>query len=187
MNPNRDGEPCSPARCCCSGCYGAGLPERQARSRRAASGELSLIEAVIAARRRAAVRPDSAQFEFKRGNPAFFRGQSVECGRQETDRYELDPGPAKSRRPPMKPMEKTDNATHTGGPAAFAHHPDACQFALAQEHSEGHARSADIDRRAITSNTTSDCEPRRHLAPGQDQRIERYGDQDEKISKTLEC
>src|ERR1700736_5571262 len=53
---------------------------------------LSLIEAVIAAEKEGGGKATSAQFEFKRGNPAYFEVKVLSADGKKLTRYDLGPG-----------------------------------------------------------------------------------------------
>jgi uncharacterized membrane protein YkoI len=109
--------------------------------------KLSLIEAVIAAEKDSGGKATSAEFEFKRGNPAYFEVKVLSADGKKLTRYELDPRTGT--------VQKTDNETLEKlvmrlTPEELRRSPTTLThaIALAQEHSGGHARSADIDRKS---------------------------------------
>src|ERR1700704_2419056 len=53
--------------------------------------KLSLIEAVIAAEKESGGKATSAEFEFKRGNPAYFEVKVLSADGKKLTRYDLDP------------------------------------------------------------------------------------------------
>src|ERR1700730_3351566 len=107
---------------------------------------LSLIEAVIAAEKEGG-KATSAQFEFKRGNPAYFEVKVLSADGKKLTRYELDPRTGKVQKTANEALEKLVTRLTPEdlrrSPTTLTH-----AIALAQEHSEGHARSADIDRKS---------------------------------------
>jgi len=109
--------------------------------------KLSLIEAVIAAEKESGGKATSAQFEFKRGNPAYFEIKVLSADGKKLTRYDLDPRTGQVQKTANEVLEKLvtrltpDDLRRS--PTILTH-----AIALAQEHSGGHARSADIDRKS---------------------------------------
>jgi uncharacterized membrane protein YkoI len=108
---------------------------------------LSLIEAVIAAEKEGGAKATSAQFEFKRGNPAYFEVKVLSADGKKLTRYELDPRTGKVQKTANEALEKLITRLTPEdlrrSPTTLTH-----AIALAQGHSEGHARSADTDRKS---------------------------------------
>jgi uncharacterized membrane protein YkoI len=108
--------------------------------------KLSLIEAVIAAEKAGAGKATSAEFQFKRGNPAYFEVKVLSADGKKLTRYDLDPRTGTVKNTDNEPLEKLitriapDDLRHS--PTTLTH-----AVALAQEHSGGHAVSADVDRK----------------------------------------
>jgi uncharacterized membrane protein YkoI len=107
---------------------------------------LSLIEAVIAAEKEGGGKATSAEFEFKRGNPAYFEVKELSPDGKKLTRYELDPRTGKVQNTANEALEKLVTRLTPEelrrSPTTLTH-----AIALAQEHSGGHARSADIARK----------------------------------------
>jgi uncharacterized membrane protein YkoI len=107
---------------------------------------LSLIEAIIAAEKEGGGKATSAEFQFKRGNPAFFEIKVLSADGKKLTRYDLDPHTGKVRDTHNELLEKLvnritlDSLRHTTTTLTHA-------IALAQEHSGGRARSADVERK----------------------------------------
>jgi uncharacterized membrane protein YkoI len=107
---------------------------------------LSLIEAIIAAEKEGDGKATSAEFQFKRGNPAFFEVKVLSADGKKLTRYDLDPRTGKVKDTHNELLEKLisrltpDSLRHT--PTTLTH-----AIALAQEQSGGRARSADVDRK----------------------------------------
>ena len=109
--------------------------------------KLSLIEAVIAAEKESGGKATSAEFEFKRGNPAYFEVKVLSADGKKLTRYDLDPRTGQVQNTANEALEKLVTRLTPEdlrrSPTTLTH-----AIALAQEHSEGHARSADIDRKS---------------------------------------
>jgi uncharacterized membrane protein YkoI len=107
---------------------------------------LSLIEAIIAAEKEGGGKATSAEFQFKRGNPAFFEVKVLSADGKKLTRYDLDPHTGKVKDTHNELLEKLisritpDSLRRT--PTTLTH-----AIALAQEQSRGRARSADVDRK----------------------------------------
>jgi uncharacterized membrane protein YkoI len=109
--------------------------------------KLSLIEAVIAAEKEGGGKATSAQFEFKRGNPAYFEVKVLSADGKQLTRYDLDPRTGQVQKTANETLEKLVTRLTPEdlrrSPTTLTH-----AIALAQEHSGGHARSADIDHKS---------------------------------------
>jgi uncharacterized membrane protein YkoI len=108
---------------------------------------LSLIEAIIAAEKEGGGKATSASFEFKRGNPAYFEVKVLSSDGKKLTRYDLDPRTGNVQKSGNETLEKlltrlTPEELRRS-PTTLTH-----AIALAQQHSEGHARSAGIDRKS---------------------------------------
>lgn len=108
---------------------------------------LSLIEAVIAAEKESGGKATSAAFEFKRGNPAYFEVKVLSADGKKLTRHDLDPKTGKIQNTANEALEKLVTRLTPEdlrrSPTTLTH-----AIALAQEHSGGHALSADIDRKS---------------------------------------
>jgi uncharacterized membrane protein YkoI len=108
--------------------------------------KISLIEAIIAAEKEGGGKATSAEFQFKRGNPAFFEIKVLSADGKKLTRYDLDPKTGKVQDSHNELVEKLisrltpDNLRLT--PTTLTH-----AITLAQQHSGGRARSADVDRK----------------------------------------
>jgi uncharacterized membrane protein YkoI len=106
----------------------------------------SLIEAIATAEKEGGGKATSAEFEFKRGNPAYFEVKVLSADGGKLTRYELDPKTGKVRKTDNEALEKlisrlTPDALRRS-PTTLTH-----AVAVAQTHSGGRARSADVDRK----------------------------------------
>jgi uncharacterized membrane protein YkoI len=107
---------------------------------------LSLIEAIIAAEKEDGGKATSAEFQFRRGNPALFEIKVLSGDGKKLTRYDLDPRTGKVQDTHNEVLERLigrltpDNLRLT--PTTLTH-----AIAIAQEHSGGRARSADVDRK----------------------------------------
>jgi uncharacterized membrane protein YkoI len=109
--------------------------------------KLSLIEAVVAAEKEGGGKATSAEFEFKRGNPAYFEVKVLSADGKKLTRYDLDPRTGEVQKTANEGLERLVTRLTPEelrrSPTTLTH-----AIALAQEHSGGHARSADVDRKS---------------------------------------
>lgn len=107
---------------------------------------LSLIEAVVTAEKEDGGKTTSAEFNFKRGNPAFFEVKVLSADGKKLTRYDLNAHTGKVQDTHNELLEKLVNRLT---PESLRHTPTTLThaIALAQEQSGGHARSADVDRK----------------------------------------
>ena len=109
--------------------------------------KLSLIEAIVTAEKDAGGKATSAEFEFKKGNPAYFEVKVLSADGSKLTRYELDPKSGKIRKTDNETLEKLLTRLKPDelrrSPTTLTH-----AIAVAQEHSGGHARSADASRKS---------------------------------------
>lgn len=107
--------------------------------------KLSLIEAIITAEKEGGGRATSGEFHFKGGNPAVFQVTVLSSDGKKLTRYDLDPRTGRVLDTHNELLEKLltrlspDNLRLA--PTTLTH-----GIALAQQHSNGHAISADVDR-----------------------------------------
>jgi len=107
--------------------------------------KLSLIEAIIAAEKQDGGKSTSAEFVFKRGNPAFFAVTVLSADGKKLTKYDLDPKTGRVGDTHNEVLEKLltrispDTLRLT--PTTLSH-----AIAIAQQSSGGHAMSADADR-----------------------------------------
>jgi uncharacterized membrane protein YkoI len=108
---------------------------------------LSLIEAIVTAEKEDGGKATSAEFEFKRGNPAYFEVKVLSADGSKLTRYVLDPKSGKVQKTDNEALEKLVTRLTPEdlrrSPTTFTH-----AIALAQEHSGGHARSADVEHKS---------------------------------------
>jgi uncharacterized membrane protein YkoI len=107
---------------------------------------LSLIEAIVTAEKDGGGKAMSAEFNFKRGNPAFFEVKVLSADGRKLTRYDLNPHTGKVQDTHNEVLEKllsrlTPESLHRAS-TTLTH-----AIAIAQEQSGGRARSADIDRK----------------------------------------
>ncbi|HZO20901.1 MAG TPA: hypothetical protein VFB37_00265 [Steroidobacteraceae bacterium] len=106
--------------------------------------KLSLIEAIVTAEKQGAGRAVSASFEFKRGNPAYFEVKVLSPDGRKLTGYKLDPRTGQVQDTSNEALEKLISRitpeSLSRAPTTMTH-----AIALAQEHSGGHAVSADVD------------------------------------------
>ena len=109
--------------------------------------KLSLIEAVIAAEKESGGKATGAEFEFNRGNPAYFEVKVLSADGKKLTRYDLDPRTGEVQKTANEGLERLVTRLTPEdlrrSPTTLTH-----AIALAQEHSGGHARSADVDRKS---------------------------------------
>jgi uncharacterized membrane protein YkoI len=105
---------------------------------------LSLIEAIIAAEKEGGGKATSAEFQFKRGNPAFFEIKVLSADGKKLTRYDLDSRTGKVQDTHNELLEKLVSRIT---PDSLRRTSTTHAIALAQEHSGGRARSADVDRK----------------------------------------
>ena len=109
--------------------------------------KLSLIEAIIAAEKEGGGKATSAEFAFKRGNPAYFEVKILSADGKKLTRYELNPQTGKIQKAENEVLEKLVTRLTPEGlrrsPTVLTH-----AIAVAQKHSGGRARSADVDRKS---------------------------------------
>jgi uncharacterized membrane protein YkoI len=107
--------------------------------------KVSLIEAVIAAEKQGGGRATSAEFVFKKGNPAYFEVKVLSADGGKLTRYDLDPKTGNIQKTDNEALEKLLTRIKIedlrGSPTTLTH-----AIAVAQEHSEGHAISVDAHR-----------------------------------------
>jgi uncharacterized membrane protein YkoI len=108
---------------------------------------LSLIEAIVTAEKEGGGKATSAEFEFKRGNPAYFEVKVLSADGSRLTRYMLDPKSGKVQKTDNEPLEKLVTRLTPEdlrrSPTTLTH-----AIAVAQEHSGGHARSADVEHKS---------------------------------------
>ena len=107
--------------------------------------KLSLIEAVIAAEKEDGGRATSAEFNFERGNPAVFQVKVLSADGKKLTRYDIDPRTGRVQDTHNEVLEKLlSRITPDSLRLTFTTLSHA--VAIAQQHSGGHAVSADVDR-----------------------------------------
>jgi uncharacterized membrane protein YkoI len=107
--------------------------------------KLSLIEAIIAAEKEDGGKTTSAEFNFKRGNPAVFQVKVLSADGKKLTRYDLDPRTGRVQNTHNEVLENLlTRITPDSLRLTFTTLPHA--IAIAQQHSGGHAVSADVDR-----------------------------------------
>jgi uncharacterized membrane protein YkoI len=109
--------------------------------------KLSLIEAIITAEKEGGGKTTSAEFQFKHGNPAYFEVKVLSADGRKLTRYDLDPRTGRVQKTDNEALEKlltrlTPEELRRS-PTVLTH-----AIALAQEHSGGRARSADVHRKS---------------------------------------
>jgi hypothetical protein len=114
---------------------------------------LSLIEATIAAEKEGGGKATSAEFQFKRGNPAFFEIKVLSADCKRLTRYDLDPHTGKVQNIHNELLEKlvsriTPDSLRRA-PTTLTH-----AIALAQEHSAAVREVPTSIERTIASNIT---------------------------------
>jgi uncharacterized membrane protein YkoI len=106
----------------------------------------SLVEAIIAAEKEGGGRATSAEFEFKKGNPAYFEVKVLSDDGKKLTRYDLNPRNGKVQNTSNETLEKLISRITPDdlrrSPTTLTH-----AIALAQTKSGGHARSADVDHK----------------------------------------
>ncbi|MFL6605797.1 MAG: PepSY domain-containing protein [Steroidobacteraceae bacterium] len=109
--------------------------------------QLSLIEAIVTAEKEGGGKATSAQFVFKRGNPAYFEIKALSSDGSKLTRYELNPRSGTVQKTENERLEKLVTRLT---PESLRRSPTTLTHAIAvaQEHSGGHARSADVDRKS---------------------------------------
>lgn len=109
--------------------------------------KLSLIEAIVTAQKQNGGRALSAQFEFKRGNPAYFEVKVLSADGSKLTRFELDPRSGKVQDTGNEALEKLitritpEELSQVSTTLTHA-------IALAEQSSGGHAVSAEVKRDA---------------------------------------
>lgn len=108
--------------------------------------KLSLIEAIIAAEKESGGKATRAEFVFKRGNPAYFEIKALTADGSKLTRYDLNPRTGMVQKTENEALEKLVTRLT---PESLRRSPTTLTHAIAvaQEHSGGHARSADVDRK----------------------------------------
>jgi uncharacterized membrane protein YkoI len=108
--------------------------------------KLSLIEAIVVAEKEGAGKATGAEFYFKGGNPAVFHVTVLSADGKKLTRYDLDPRTGRVLHTHNEVLEKLLTRIT---PESLRQAPTTLTHAirLAQEHSKGHARSADVDRK----------------------------------------
>jgi len=106
---------------------------------------VTLIEAIINAEKAGGGKATSAEFQFKRGNPALFEVKVLSSDGSKLTRYELNPHTGEVQKTDNEKLEKLltrlNPAELRRAPTVLTH-----AIAVAQEHSGGAARSADVHR-----------------------------------------
>ena len=108
--------------------------------------KLSLIEAIIAAEKQDGGRTTTAEFVFKRGNPALYEIKVLSADGKKLTRYDLDPKTGNVRETHNEVLEKLlsrlslENLRLT--PTTLTH-----AIYIAQQQSGGRALNADVDRK----------------------------------------
>jgi uncharacterized membrane protein YkoI len=109
--------------------------------------KVSLIEAIVTAEKEAGGKATSAEFEFKKGNPAYFEVKVWSADGSKLTRYELDPKSGKVQKTDSETLEKLLSRLKEDdlrrSPTTMTH-----AVAVAQEHSGGHARSVDASSKS---------------------------------------
>jgi uncharacterized membrane protein YkoI len=109
--------------------------------------KLSLIEAIVAAEKENGGKAARAEFVFRRGNPAYFEIRVLSADGSKLTRYDLNARTSKLQNTENEALEKLVTRltpeTLRRSPTTLTH-----AIAVAQEHSGGHARSAEIDRKS---------------------------------------
>lgn len=107
---------------------------------------LSLVEAIVAAEKEGGGKATSAEFDFKRGNPAFFGVKVLSADGKKLTRYDLDPHTGTVRDTHNELLEKLIGRIT---PDALLHAPTTLTHAIAvaQEKSGGRARSAEVNQK----------------------------------------
>ena len=107
---------------------------------------LSLIEAIVTAEKQSGGKATAAEFEFKRGNPAYFEVKVLSADGSKLTRYDIDPKTGAVQRTDNEALEKLLTRTT---PERLRSSSTTLTHAIriAQEHSGGRARSADVDRK----------------------------------------
>jgi uncharacterized membrane protein YkoI len=109
--------------------------------------KLSLIGAVITAEKEGGGKTTSAEFQFTHGNPAYFQVKVLSADGRKLTRYDVDPRTGKVQKTDNEALEKLLTRLTPEellrSPTVLTH-----AIALAQEHSGGRARSAEVHRKS---------------------------------------